>query len=250
MTELDDELASAYLDDALTAEERARVEGDAGLRARVAELRHARDTLAAAPVDAPSEAARDAAIRAAVESSNVIDLATRRRRQLRIASIAAAVLLVLGAAGIVIRSAGDSSPKQFATVGGSIASSSSASAAAERSATAAAGAASPLFTTSGQPGLGSFADRSALVAAVQATLSSASTTTAATASDATSKPAKADSTRCAATAPGSTINEVFSGTAVLAGTAVQLDVFSLDDGSRRLVVTDSSSCTELFTQPL
>ena len=59
----DDELASAYLDDEVTADERARVEGDPVLQARVARLQAARDELVAAAIDFPSATARDATIR-------------------------------------------------------------------------------------------------------------------------------------------------------------------------------------------
>ena len=54
----DDELASAYLDDEVTADERARVEGDPVLQARVARLQAARDELVAAAIDFPSATAR------------------------------------------------------------------------------------------------------------------------------------------------------------------------------------------------
>src|SRR3954469_11477487 len=108
----DDELASAYLDGEATDAERARVEHDPALLARVARMRAARDALASAPLDEPDEAAKDAAIRTAVTASEatVIDLRRERvRRGLRIASIAAAVVLVVGAAGLLIRLAADSS---------------------------------------------------------------------------------------------------------------------------------------------
>src|SRR3954467_5439236 len=62
----DDELASAYLDGEVTADERARVESDRALLARVDLLRSARDALMAAPLEPTDAAAKDAAIRAAV----------------------------------------------------------------------------------------------------------------------------------------------------------------------------------------
>src|SRR4051812_35944702 len=108
----DDELASAYLDGEVSDAERARVEHDPALLARVDRMRAARDALASAPLDQPDEAARDAAIRAAIIGSDatVIDLRRERvRRGVRIASIAAAVMVVVGAAGVLIRLAGDSS---------------------------------------------------------------------------------------------------------------------------------------------
>jgi len=60
-----DELASAYLDGEATSDERALVEADAPLLARVEELRAVRRTLAT-PVAARPDAAVDAAIAAAL----------------------------------------------------------------------------------------------------------------------------------------------------------------------------------------
>src|SRR4051794_14710743 len=98
-----DELASAYLDDEVTDDERARVEADPALRARVEELRSGRDRLAAAAVDGVSSAAREAAIHAALRASPLVDLAAERsRRRMRIATIAAAIVLVLGGLGALI----------------------------------------------------------------------------------------------------------------------------------------------------
>jgi hypothetical protein len=74
------------------------------------------------------------------------------------------------------------------------------------------------------------------------------TTTAAADAQATSKTASAG--RCAPAAPPDAMNEVFAGSAVLDGAAVQLDVFTLNDGSQRLVVTSSDSCAPLFSQAL
>jgi arginine/ornithine N-succinyltransferase beta subunit len=111
-----DELASAYLDGAATIEEQALVESDPALLARVDELRSVRDALAE-PVVPATAAERDATISAAVGATNVVAIDTARgQRRLRIASIAAAIVLVLGAAGILIRAAGSGSTKKFDAV--------------------------------------------------------------------------------------------------------------------------------------
>jgi hypothetical protein len=119
------DLASAYLDGEATADERARVEGDAVLMAEVARLRQVRDAVATIP-PAPAEA-REAAIAAAMAAfdelpveppdteqpaapSNVTSL--ERRRQVRTmqavtAAAAAAVVLVIGGFVIANRGGGD-----------------------------------------------------------------------------------------------------------------------------------------------
>jgi hypothetical protein len=248
-----DELSSAYLDDEATPEERARVESDPALLARAEELRSVRDALAV-PVTPPPAADRDARISAALRASGVVDLdRARGRRRLRIASIAAAVVLVLGAAGVLIRSA-DQDTKKFAAVSGSIGSASD-QVTAEKAATGAGGAgtaAAPLSTAAARAPLGSFADRAALVAAVQSQVDrdrlqskQAQPTTTAALSDAAGGPAPPS---CSATAPPDAIDQVYAATAVLGRGAVQVDVFTVGDGSNVLVVTDVADCTELFTQ--
>lgn len=246
MSEHDDELASAYLDDDATAEERARVEGDPALMDRVEALRHVRDAVARAPVPPPSAATRDSAIRAAIGQSEVVDLRARQpRRRLQIASIAAAIVLAVGAAGFLLRSLADNgSPNVSTAVGTSNASS---AAAGPSSARAAAGAVAPSFAASGAAGaLGTFTDRPTLAAAAKAALSTPRNTSAQADEAAPAAPA----TSCARTAPDHSINQVFAGTAVLDGEPVQVDVFTLDDAAQELVVTDIGSCATLFTQRL
>ncbi|HSL56296.1 MAG TPA: zf-HC2 domain-containing protein, partial [Acidimicrobiales bacterium] len=89
----DDELVSAYLDGEASDDERARVEGDPVLVARVAELRAAAAAVAA-PVDPLDEVTRrrliDASLAAgapvaaagsvAPPAAPVVELANRRRR--------------------------------------------------------------------------------------------------------------------------------------------------------------------------
>ncbi|MEY2431615.1 MAG: hypothetical protein QOC92_1340 [Acidimicrobiaceae bacterium] len=249
MSELD-ELASAYLDDEVTPQERARVESDAALRQRVEELRAARDALSSEPLEPPSAATREAAIRAALGASIVVDIESRRaRRGLRVASIAAAVLLVLGAAGLLIRAQSDTTADRFTTAAGPPATT-AVGPLAERSAGGAAGAAATAGDAAGpfssRSALGTFADRPALVAAAQARARDSKQAPPST------PPTQNNgaSTTCVVPQPPDATGEVYAATAILAGQSVQVDVFTITDGSLRLVVTDAASCTQLFSQPV
>jgi hypothetical protein len=248
MSEHDDELASAYLDDDATAEERARVEADPVLLERVETLRRVRDAVAGAPVPAPSAAARESAIRAAIGAPPVVDLRVQRvRPRLRIAAIAAAAVLAVGVAGLLVRSVGDNgSPKVRTAAGTSNASSAAGGASSER--TAAGAAALPSAANGSAVALGTFTDRSALAAAANAALS-ASPSTSAQADRAASAPTP-PATGCAPFAPEHSSKRALAGSAVLDGEPVQVDVFSLDDGSHVLVVTNAGSCATVFTQRL
>jgi hypothetical protein len=177
MTDFDpDELVSAVLDGEATGDERARVEADPALSARLAELRMVRDALAA-PTPVPSERERDAAIAAAIRSAPV-DLQQRRRNRQRltqIASIAAAILVfAVVVAGIAALSRHDSNNRA--------ASSAAAASSSPTGSEAAAGAVSPSTESADAAGapspplsatapvvadLGSFATRDALVTAVE-----------------------------------------------------------------------------------
>lgn len=237
-----DELASAYLDDAVTVEERARVDADPALRARVDDLRRVRDALAAPVVEPPAAPTRDSAIASAIAISRVVDLgaerAQRARRRLRIASIAAAAVLLIGAAGLLLRSAVHESSTKFSTV------------AAAPPPSALASSSQSEFAVIGGPG--AYASREALVESIQATLRSApSKTSAGATSDNAAAPTAAQSTatRCTTT-PDSTASLTYTENATLEGAPVQIDVYALTDGSRRIVVTSAGACTLVFTQPL
>ncbi len=251
-----DELASAYLDGEVTADERARVESDETLRARVDELRAIRDALAA-PLPVASDAERESAIAAAVGVSNVASLdVARARRRMRIASIAAAVVLVLGAVGVLLSITGGQNQDKFQTVAGSIGSTAgdaNAAQAPQANGTGGASTAAP-----GRASLGAFSDRSSLIAAAQAQVhrsdqfkeadSTLATPTAKAEDSPTTVASRAPS--CLVPGPADSVNEIYSATAVLDGVDVQIDVFTLSDGSLVLVVTDSSSCTQVFSQPV
>jgi hypothetical protein len=245
-----DELASAYLDDHVTLEERARVEGDPALLIRVEELRSVRDALAT-PVESPSAEAREAAIQTASRASNVVDLdIASARRRLRVFSIAAAILLVLGAAGLLIRTVGSQSEDKFQTVAGAIGSAAGGPTA-EKATQAGGSATGSAFSTTDRPVLGSFTDRSSLAAAAQTQVHSPTVKQA----DAAGAPAAADSPTtttpmCLVPSPPNATNEIYAATAVLQGRVVQVDVFTLADGSLMLVVTDAASCAQVFTQPV
>ena len=100
-----DELASAYLDDEVTPDERARVETDGALLARVEQLRAVRDALAGETPTRPA-ADRDAAIAAALAplsgERRADDLASRRRAKrsgrvgLALVGAAAAAVIAIG----------------------------------------------------------------------------------------------------------------------------------------------------------
>lgn len=106
-----DELVAAYLDGEATPAERATVEGDAELMARVAIIRDV-VSMVAEPVAAPPAHVRRSHIAAALEASNtkpnVASMATRRKRfsTSQIAAVAAAVL-ALFAVPIALSQGGD-----------------------------------------------------------------------------------------------------------------------------------------------
>ena len=221
-------------------------------------MRRLRPTL----IDTPSTAERDAAIRAAIGASNVVDLdAARARRHVRIASIAAAVLVVLGAAGLLVRALDNQHADKFQTVAGALSTTTSGVAperGAPNAATTAGDAGGSSFTGR-QPPLGSFDDRSSLVAAAQAQVHSLTFDQSKQAAPSTATSAvggsgadggSAPTTACPVTAPPDAANEVYAAAAVLQGRPVQVDVFTIADGSLTLVVTDAASCTELFSQSI
>ncbi|MEY2423312.1 MAG: hypothetical protein QOI95_3379 [Acidimicrobiaceae bacterium] len=250
-----DELASAYLDDDASVDERARVEADPALLARVEELRTVRDALRD-PVTPPSTVERDAAIHAALAVSNVVHLdAARRQRRLRVASIAAAIVLVLGAAGVLIRSASNQNQDKFQAVAGSIGSSAG-DAGAERVPQAASTAAGTTgLSTASRAALGSFADRASLTAAAQSQVHDPSFNQSKQAADSAAAGggtgfAGASPPACLVPPPPDATNEAYAATAVLEGRSVQLDVFTSADGSLTLIVTDSTTCTQVFSQPV
>ena len=113
MNDEQEHLASAYLDGALTDEERARAEADPDVMAAVQQLRELRRALSV--VDAPNAARRDAAINAAL---GVFDaeraaappparLRARRRTNTWMIGAAAAALVLVIAGGILASRSND-----------------------------------------------------------------------------------------------------------------------------------------------
>ena len=110
MTPIDDELISAYLDDEVTATERASIEADADSMARVAELRVGRDAVAT-PVTSLADADCDRLIAAALAASDTSPAVTSmamardsRNWSWRPLVAVAAAVAVIGLAVPVIRS--------------------------------------------------------------------------------------------------------------------------------------------------
>ena len=254
----DDELASAYLDGEVTSDERARVESDPSLLARVERLGVARDRLVAAAAEPPDASAKEAAIRTATASAPavVIDLRRERvRRAVRVASIAAVILLVVGAAGLLIRMASDSSSSTKT----STAAAGSAPPASPESAGGVTGGDQAILTTGS---LGTFDDDAALADAARAALGnlstrkqaeSAPTTTSAGTFDNAAQDQAAPAAGAAAPCPVArpdAVNQLLSTTAVLDGQVVQVDVVTLGDNSVVLVVRDPSTCREIFSMTL
>jgi len=107
----DDELVNAVLDGEATPDERARVEGDPTLRARLEELRAVSD-LVGSPPPSPDDAQRERAIAAAKaavgQQAEVRTLPDRRRQEVpRFLATAAAVLVLLLGAGFLVSRLGD-----------------------------------------------------------------------------------------------------------------------------------------------
>ncbi|MEY2458488.1 MAG: hypothetical protein QOG30_318, partial [Acidimicrobiaceae bacterium] len=128
--------------------------------------------------------------------------------------------------------------------------------AAERATSAAAGSGTAgTFSVAGRPALGTFTDRSALATAAQTEVhspalnqSKAADTAAPTAGAA--GPPSTTTPTCLVPPPPDAANEVYAASAELEGRAVQVDVFTIADGSLVLVVTDAATCEQVFSQPV
>ncbi len=115
-------LASAYLDGALTDEERARAEADPDVMAAVEQLRELRRALAV--VDPPNPARRDAAINAALDAFDAEhapaappSVSPLRRRRMNTWLIGAAAALVVVVAGGILATRGDDGGGDGSTAG-------------------------------------------------------------------------------------------------------------------------------------
>jgi hypothetical protein len=117
-------LASAYLDGALTDEERARAEADPDVMAAVEQLRELRRALAV--VDPPNPARRDAAINAALDAFDAehapaappsVSPLRRRRMNTWLIGAAAAALVAVVAGGILATRGDDGGGDGASTAG-------------------------------------------------------------------------------------------------------------------------------------
>lgn len=167
----DDELVSAVIDGEATDEEIARVRDDPALSSRLVELRDVRDALASSTITTPSARERDAAVAAAVSaaiSAARVDLQTlrarRRHRTVQVASIAAALLVLVGIIGGLLALARRSDRPSNSTAAREAASG-------PTPAAAASGAASPTGVANQSApvvaDLGTFATRDALIVAAR-----------------------------------------------------------------------------------
>jgi len=259
MTNLpDDEIVSAVLDGEATDEEVARVDADAALTARLGELRAARDAIAA-PVSLPSPADRDAAVAAAMTESvsakvrPVVDMRDRRRRRaLRVASIAAALLIVVGIASAIaaLSSRDDHKAKSAAGTEASVAPK---DAVAQPAAGGpAAGDAAASAPQSAAPELGSFQTPEDVVDAVRRTQqTTATTTTPAPTSPPLSERSNAQTAKTS-DAGGSCLlsrpDAIFVGRAHLSGQPVIVIVFG-SPGQQTVELLDSN-CAVVFSSLL
>ena len=269
----DDDLVSAVLDGEATEDERARVAADPVLAARLAEFAAAADQVAA--LVAPRAAAdRDRAITAAVAERPRRDdvvVAMRgphRRHSQHILAVAAAVLVVLLAAGFLIAQVGDDAGSDNDTA--AIGSDDSASDAESASDTvAAAGDAedgdAAAFEDTATYDLGAVANdeavRNALVAAGavnQSTLSAddggsdaVTDTTVASVPEAAPLPGGSDDCQIRLEeADPSLDGRLVEASATFAGDPAVVYVFGTADGGRQVTVVTADTCVTLASFPL
>ena len=269
----DDDLVSAVLDGEATEDERARVAADPVLAARLAEFAAAADEVAA--LVAPRAAAdRDRAITAAVaERPRRDDVVVamhgpHRGHSQHILAVAAAVLVVLLAAGFLIAQVGDDAGSDNDTA--AIGSDDSASDAESASDTvAAAGDAedgdAAAFEDTATYDLGAVANdeavRNALVAAGavnQSTLSAddggsdaVTDTTVASVPEAAPVPGGSDDCQIRLEeAHPSLDGRLVEATATFAGEPAVVYVFGTADGGRQVTVVTADTCVTLASFPL
>ncbi|MET0805240.1 MAG: hypothetical protein ABW009_15225, partial [Acidimicrobiales bacterium] len=269
----DDDLVSAVLDGEATEDERARVAADPVLAARLAEFAAAADQVAA--LVAPRAAAdRDRAITAAVAERPRRDdvvVAMRgphRRHSQHILAVAAAVLVVLLAAGFLIAQVGDDAGSGNDTA--AIGSDDSASDAESASDTAAAAGDAEdgdaaAFEDTATYDLGAVANdeavRNALVAAGavnQSTLSAddggsdaVTDTTVASVPEAAPVPGGSDDCQIRLEeADPSLDGRLVEASATFAGDPAVVYVFGTADGGRQVTVVTADTCVTLASFPL
>lgn len=264
----DDELVSSVIDGEATADERARVDADPTLTARLAEFRRVRALVGEAVAPRP-EADRDAVIARAVAERNRSDpvvTALRPRRDARaFLAVAAGLLFVLLAAGFVVSQLGQDEGADSSDVAASDDSGGSSSEAAdetgfaETQSTAGAEAAAD----SDRVALGEVADEAALRETLQAQAAlptenseggdgGATPRTTVTAanldqqlSSFADEPVRGASTECGvrlAEADPSLTGFLIRGTAVYRRTPAVVYVFPGEAGDQRVVVVSAEGC--------
>ena len=261
----DDELASAYLDGEATAEERLRVEADPALLARVDALSAVRDAIRTEVVPVPAEA-RDWAIAAAIAAAasprrgptdELAEVRARRSgrdtRWIKIAGIAAAVLLAVASIPLLSR-IGDSSKRE-----------STAALSAKDSEKSSAGAGTggsgpgPMAATEFTGDFASAEDLATQVATRFSSNTAAPTTTvdappagSAGGAEVGTTSADAASPRQCAAPPAEMAAQshaVFTTSATIRGAPVAVTVYERPDGARLLVITDQA-CAVLLSRRL
>lgn len=249
----DDDLVSAVLDGEATPEERARVETDPALRARLEEFRRAA-ALVATPPSASAEAAREAALaRAGAEHgrrlmTGAAPAGRPHRSTPRLLAVAAAVLLVVLVGGLVVTRLGDDAGTDTAASGGGA----DATEAADETATAdsvfAGGAA-------GRLDLGDVAGAEALITRLvdegivsRSAPASALGDQPASETEVTSGAVPGDSEGCEVRleeADPALAGLLTQGTVVYAGEPAVFYVFATDEGPQRVVVVSDAACAVL-----
>jgi negative regulator of sigma E activity len=259
----DDELVSALLDGEATPEEEARVTSDPELAARLAEFRAVAEAVGA-PVPVAQQAARDAAIARAIATSPADELAaarakradTRARRWLPIASVAAAVLVVLAAIPLLSRLGGGGSDDSALSNAAATTAAAGAEAAPDRNA-ASTTVPGPLAAPLAAADLGVIANPADLRVAVERVLSTQDAQSASTFADAETLESgeasagggRFDVNTCAADLRTSFPNTgplLLQTTATFQGTPVAVLVYGITDPgagpTRQLLAVDLGTC--------
>lgn len=261
----DDAIVSAHLDGEASPAERARMAVEPELQARLEAFRRVAAQVGS-PVEGPTATQRNAAIASALDAADlettapVVELdavRTRRARSSRwlpIASVAAAVLLVLAALPLLSRLGSDSSDQASSAAATTTAAAAAPQAGGAGNSTA--GSAETLAVPLDGADLGAFADEAAMRTAADSLLNQLFTATeGAVAADSSAAGAFRLTASCdpAIRADFPDLGErLLSATAFLRGQSVDVLVFALTDpGSgptRQLLAVDPTSCAIVNAQ--
>lgn len=256
----DDELVSAVLDGMATLDERARVDADPVLRARLEELAGVRAALAEPHAPAPAD--RERAVRAALAAAPVRALPGRRESVVsrRFLAVAAGVLFLLLAAGFLADRLGSDETDRATGAGdlgraeaGEVLDGANDSAAAPEAAedeALAAGTGPPieLGVVIDDDALRSALEREAGLGATTGPSDAPAASTTTVAGDTEREAVPGDSTECQAdleAADPALTGLLVTARATYAGTPAVVFVFATAEGSQRVVVVDAGACTAL-----